>query len=150
MGLFNEIFTWWNGNTWGTRYFTMRKGKLVGEDEFGNRYYLQRKGLGRWVFPVDGLHITDWPKPRPSPLTGMAGSTTQLTNCQTRKIISLDTGKSDILRTIQEPTRPITLQAPFNQEPRQALPNRHGNMNHGNPNSFSPHMFDIECKMTAF
>ncbi len=55
MGLFNEIFTWWNGNTWGTRFFTMRQGKLVGEDEFGNRYYLQRKGVGplgiprRWV-----------------------------------------------------------------------------------------------------
>ena len=55
MGLFNEIFTWWNGNTWGTRYFTFRKGKLVGEDEFGNRYYIQRKGVGplgiprRWV-----------------------------------------------------------------------------------------------------
>lgn len=55
MGLFKEIFTWWNGNTWGTRFFTMRKGKLVGEDEFGNRYYIQRKGVGplgiprRWV-----------------------------------------------------------------------------------------------------
>ena len=55
MGLFNELFTWWNGNTWGTRLFTMRKGKLVGEDEFGNRYYIQRKGVGplgiprRWV-----------------------------------------------------------------------------------------------------
>lgn len=55
MGLFNELFTWWNGNTWGTRLFTLRKGKVVGEDEFGNRYYLQRKGVGplgiprRWV-----------------------------------------------------------------------------------------------------
>ena len=55
MGLFSEIFTWWDGNTWGTRFFTMRKGRLVGEDEFGNRYYIQRKGVGplgvprRWV-----------------------------------------------------------------------------------------------------
>lgn len=55
MGLFNEIFTWWNGNTWGTRLFTFRKGKLIGEDEFGNRYYEQRSGVGplgvprRWV-----------------------------------------------------------------------------------------------------
>ena len=55
MGLFKEIFSWWDGNTWGTRYFTFRKGKLVGEDEFGNRYYIQRKGVGplgiprRWV-----------------------------------------------------------------------------------------------------
>lgn len=55
MGLFTEIFSWWGGNTWGTRFFTWRKGKLVGEDEFGNRYYVQRSGVGplgvpaRWV-----------------------------------------------------------------------------------------------------
>lgn len=55
MGMLTEIFSWWGGNTWGTRLFTWRKGKLVGEDEFGNRYFLQRKGLGplgvpaRWV-----------------------------------------------------------------------------------------------------
>lgn len=55
MGLFTEIFSWWGGNTWGTRFFTWRKGKLVGEDEFGNRYYVQRTGVGplgvpaRWV-----------------------------------------------------------------------------------------------------
>ena len=55
MGLFKEIFVWWDGNTWGTRLFTRRKGRLVGEDEFGNRYYEQRKGTGplgiprRWV-----------------------------------------------------------------------------------------------------
>lgn len=55
MGLFTEIFSWWGGNTWGTRLFTWRKGKLVGEDEFGNKYYVQRSGVGplgvpaRWV-----------------------------------------------------------------------------------------------------
>lgn len=55
MGLVSEIFSWWGGNTWGTRLFTWRKGKLVGEDEFGNRYYVQRSGNGplgvpaRWV-----------------------------------------------------------------------------------------------------
>jgi NADH:ubiquinone oxidoreductase subunit len=55
MGLFSEIFSWWGGNTWGTRLFTWRKGRLVGEDEFGNRYYLQKSGVGplgvpaRWV-----------------------------------------------------------------------------------------------------
>ncbi|MCB1483998.1 MAG: NADH:ubiquinone oxidoreductase subunit NDUFA12 [Hyphomicrobiaceae bacterium] len=55
MGLFTEIFSWWGGNTWGTRFFTWRKGKLVGEDTFGNRYYIQRSGVGplgvpaRWV-----------------------------------------------------------------------------------------------------
>jgi len=34
-----QIFTWWNGQTMGTRFFTWRRGSLVGEDEFGNRYY---------------------------------------------------------------------------------------------------------------
>jgi NADH:ubiquinone oxidoreductase subunit len=55
MGLFTEIFSWWGGNTWGTRLFTWRKGQKVGQDEFGNTYYVQRKGVGplgvpaRWV-----------------------------------------------------------------------------------------------------
>ena len=55
MGMFSEIFSWWGGNTWGTRLFTWRKGRQVGEDEFGNRYFLQRSGNGplgvpaRWV-----------------------------------------------------------------------------------------------------
>ena len=34
-----QIFTWWNGQTIGTRFFTWRKGTKVGEDELGNVYY---------------------------------------------------------------------------------------------------------------
>ncbi|MBV2185044.1 MAG: NADH:ubiquinone oxidoreductase subunit NDUFA12, partial [Rhizobium sp.] len=34
-----ELFTWWNGQTMGTRFFTWRKGTKVGEDQFGNIYY---------------------------------------------------------------------------------------------------------------
>jgi NADH:ubiquinone oxidoreductase subunit len=34
-----QIFTWWNGQTMGTRLFTWRFGKKVGEDELGNIYY---------------------------------------------------------------------------------------------------------------
>jgi NADH:ubiquinone oxidoreductase subunit len=34
-----QIFTWWNGQTMGTRFFTWRKGERVGEDELGNVYY---------------------------------------------------------------------------------------------------------------
>ena len=34
-----ETFTWWNGQTLGTRFHTWRHGKPVGEDEFGNLYY---------------------------------------------------------------------------------------------------------------
>ena len=47
-----QIFTWWNGQTIGTRFFTWRKGKFVGEDEFGNRYYhatVPPLGERRWV-----------------------------------------------------------------------------------------------------
>ncbi|MDA7948592.1 MAG: NADH:ubiquinone oxidoreductase subunit NDUFA12 [Hyphomicrobiaceae bacterium] len=53
MGLFKEIFAWWTGNTYGTRLFTLRKGVFVGEDEFGNRYYRERKGTRRWVIYRD-------------------------------------------------------------------------------------------------
>ena len=34
-----QFFTWWNGSTLGTRFYTWRFGQFVGEDEFGNRYY---------------------------------------------------------------------------------------------------------------
>ncbi len=44
-----EIFAWWRGNTWGTRLWLRRFGVLVGEDEFGNRYYSDRKSGRRYV-----------------------------------------------------------------------------------------------------
>ena len=52
-----QIFTWWNGQTIGTRFHTWRQGERVGEDEFGNVYYrtkggVKDKALGfqrRWV-----------------------------------------------------------------------------------------------------
>ena len=34
-----QVFTWWNGQTLGTRFHTWRHGKRVGEDEAGNVYY---------------------------------------------------------------------------------------------------------------
>ena len=34
-----QLFTWWNGQTLGTRFFTWRFGNKVGQDEFGNTYY---------------------------------------------------------------------------------------------------------------
>ncbi len=80
----------------GTRFFTWRNGKLVGDDQFGNRYYEDRRGSGRrWVVykgVVEGtkvpsqwnawLHHTtdsvpatepdmrDWEKPHQPNLTG--------------------------------------------------------------------------------
>jgi NADH:ubiquinone oxidoreductase subunit len=44
-----EVFTWWNGTTLGTRWYTRRAGVLVGEDEQGNRYYQDRRRRRRWV-----------------------------------------------------------------------------------------------------
>lgn len=46
MGIFSEIFSWWGGNTWGTRVTIWNQGRFVGEDEFGNRYFEQKKGVG--------------------------------------------------------------------------------------------------------
>ena len=54
---FLRLFTWWNGQTFGTQVWTRLYGELVGEDEFGNRYYRTRgskidPSLGferRWV-----------------------------------------------------------------------------------------------------
>lgn len=54
---FIRFFTWWNDQTFGTHLWTSRNGELVGEDEFGNRYYREKGGrispaLGfdrRWV-----------------------------------------------------------------------------------------------------
>lgn len=46
MSILSEIFSWWGGNTWGTRFTIWRLADQVGEDEFGNRYYEQRRGVG--------------------------------------------------------------------------------------------------------
>lgn len=59
MSILSEIFSWWGGNTWGTRVTIWRQGRFVGEDELGNRYYVQRSGTGpagkprRWVIYRD-------------------------------------------------------------------------------------------------
>ena len=44
-----QFFTWWNGTTLGTGFWTWRKGVFVGEDEAGNRYYREKNGRRRWV-----------------------------------------------------------------------------------------------------
>ena len=45
---FKQIFTWWHRQTFGTFLYTLFTGKLVGKDEFGNKYYSNNKGK-RWV-----------------------------------------------------------------------------------------------------
>src|SRR5262245_34760002 len=73
MSILSEIFSWWGGNTWGTRLTIWRQGRLVGDDEFGNLYYEQKEGVGpagplgrlrRWVIYKDlaeaSMVTPDW------------------------------------------------------------------------------------------
>ena len=43
-----QIFIWWHRQTIGTFFYTLFNGKLIGKDEFGNKYYSNKKGK-RWV-----------------------------------------------------------------------------------------------------
>ncbi len=64
-----QFFTWWNGQTLGTRFYTWRYGELVGQDEFGNLYYRSKGGqkdpaLGferRWVIYVGEVEASATP-----------------------------------------------------------------------------------------
>jgi NADH:ubiquinone oxidoreductase subunit len=55
MKILKQFFTWWNGETWGTRFYTWRKGEFVGQDDLGNKYYRAKSALPdsiperRWV-----------------------------------------------------------------------------------------------------
>ncbi len=55
MKFLKQFFTWWSGQTIGTRFYTWRKGERVGQDEMGNTYYRAKSALPdsiperRWV-----------------------------------------------------------------------------------------------------
>lgn len=55
MQFLRMIVTWWHSYTFGTAFFTWRRGRLVGTDSQGNRYYVDKKGASingkprRWV-----------------------------------------------------------------------------------------------------
>ena len=57
------IFTWWNRQTFGTYLKTLFFGKLVGRDEFGNKYYKNNRD-DRWVIYSNNIEATkittDW------------------------------------------------------------------------------------------
>ena len=60
--LFLETFTWWHKQTLGVRWHTLRRGSLVGTDEFGNRYYRDRKDESRrWVIYVGEIEASNIP-----------------------------------------------------------------------------------------
>lgn len=94
-----QFFSWWNGSTWGTRFYTWRKGTKVGEDQFGNVYYegdggrrwVQYNGLAEATKIPPGWHgwmhfrtdipptrekyeMRDWELPHRENLTGTAGA----------------------------------------------------------------------------
>ena len=46
--LLRFLFTWWNGVTVGTKFYTYFNGKKVGEDYFGNFYYESKDKKNRW------------------------------------------------------------------------------------------------------
>ena len=80
MGMLSEIFSWWGGNTWGTRLWTWRQGRYIGSDEFGNRYYEQRRGVGPLGRPRRWVIYTTLSEPtRRSPRSGTAGCITPST-----------------------------------------------------------------------
>src|ERR1044072_7855735 len=73
MGFFSEIFCWWGGNTWGTRLPIWRQGQLVGKDDFGNRYYEQKKGVGPLGVPRRWVTYTDFADARRVPRGCLGG-----------------------------------------------------------------------------
>ena len=64
MSILSEIFSWWGGNTWSNRIYTRLRGRAVGSDDMGNRYFVQSKGNGplgvprRWVIYKDGAEAS--------------------------------------------------------------------------------------------
>ncbi len=64
MYFIKRIFTWWNGQTINTQFYTWRKGVHVGEDAQGNVFYETRDGKRRWVIyngDVEASRISaDW------------------------------------------------------------------------------------------
>ena len=49
MELLKQIFTWWNSQTLGTRFYTWRQGIYVGSDNIGNLFYESKNSQRRWV-----------------------------------------------------------------------------------------------------
>ena len=55
-----KIFTWWNRDTFGTRIKTILFGKFIGSDEYGNKYYQNKKGK-RWVIYANEIDASKIP-----------------------------------------------------------------------------------------
>ena len=55
-----KIFTWWNRDTFGTRIKTILFGKFIGSDEYGNKYYQNKRGK-RWVIYANEIDASKIP-----------------------------------------------------------------------------------------
>ena len=55
-----QIFTWWHKQTIGTFIYTLFTGKLIGSDQFGNKYYSNSKGR-RWVIYKNNIESSKIP-----------------------------------------------------------------------------------------
>ena len=96
-----KLFTWWNGQTFGTQLWTWRFGELVGQDEQGNRYYRTSGGkidptLGferRWVIYNGYAEASAYRHP------GMAGCITPSISRRPKKNTCRASGKSRMSRT---------------------------------------------------
>ncbi|MBD1141953.1 NADH:ubiquinone oxidoreductase subunit NDUFA12, partial [Pelagibacterales bacterium SAG-MED32] len=56
--MFKEIFTWWNGQTVGTRLWTYISGIPAGVDGQGNKYFHNKKDTKRWVIYAGEVEST--------------------------------------------------------------------------------------------
>ena len=61
MSLFRDLFAWWTGRPLAMRLLTTFKGRFVGEDDYGNRYYETRDGKRRWVLYDGGVEASKVP-----------------------------------------------------------------------------------------
>ncbi len=50
MTMLAKIITWWNGSTIGALFDIKRRSDFIGEDEYGNRYYQDKKSS------IEGRH----------------------------------------------------------------------------------------------
>lgn len=99
MGAFKNIFTWWEGSTFGTWLTTKISGDQVGQDHLGNAYFqsrgLENGKIRRWViyagandasrvppewhgwlhYTLDALPDRALPAPRPFELPATANLT---------------------------------------------------------------------------
>ena len=56
--MLREIFTWWNGQTLGTRLWTYFSGISAGVDSQGNKYFHNKKDTKRWVIYANEVEST--------------------------------------------------------------------------------------------